>query len=106
MFLSPLYAEACRNHTAVAKNIMVDDTIGDSINMRATEMGRFAMFNDHAEILDIALDSWWHKGSTTPDDIQEMRYLALCLTGNPETFKRMLLEMKPSFIVTHFYKCH
>jgi ankyrin repeat protein len=105
MFWDPLYAAAYKNHIAIAKILMVDDAAGDTIYKRAREMARFAMFNDQPKVLDIALDSSWHNDSITPDGLQEIRFLALCVTSNPETLQQLLLDVKP-YLATRIPEQH
>jgi hypothetical protein len=96
----PLRAASYRGHVDIVRFLMVDKPDeGPTLRERLTYIVNFAMPNNHTEVLDLVLDPWWHNRDQTwpirPGDLHETRLLALRLTSDLGTFKRLLEDVKP-----------
>lgn len=94
MFLEPIRAASYRGHINIVKLLMVDSSI-DVFHVGSCPIYITNFFNDHTPLLDVVLGPSWHKCEVAPEDIDELRRLALNGTRTLETLKRLLKDAKP-----------
>jgi len=79
---------------------MVDSSI-DVFHVESCPIYITNFFNDHTPLLDLVLGPSWQKCEVAPGDIHELRRLALNKTRTLGTFKRLLKDARPDFIMNY-----
>lgn len=106
MFLKPLQTASFRGHKDIVRCLMIDDSDEAlEFHVRPTVIVNFAMFNDHTEILELALNSSWHRGEFSPEHLQRVVILALKKTNKVETFTRLWKEVRTNMDGPSRKKC-